>query len=153
MAPYEDKIVGPDLIIETEEKIWFVQNQLKEASDRKRSYVNLKSKNVEFAVGDKVFFKVSHWKKLLRFEHKEKRYRSDPSHAIPLEQIDVSPDMTYSEKPVRILTRDVRELRSKKISLVKVLWRNYGVEEANWETKEDMQLQYPHLFFPCKFRG
>ena len=75
-----------------------------------------------------------------------RRYRSDPSHIVSHEAIEIQPDMTYEEEPVKILDREIKELRNKKIPLVKVLWRNHKVEEATWESEEIMQKQYPHLF-------
>ena len=36
------------------------------------SYANLKRKDIEYEVGDKVFLKVSSWKKILRFGRKGK---------------------------------------------------------------------------------
>ncbi|WMV37844.1 hypothetical protein MTR67_031229 [Solanum verrucosum] len=40
----------------------------------------------------------------------------------------------------------VRNLRTKEVALVKVLWRNQFVQEATWEAEEDMKKRYPHLF-------
>ncbi|KAA3465676.1 receptor-like protein kinase [Gossypium australe] len=60
--------------------------------------------------------------------------------------------MLYSEEPVRILAREVKELRNKCIALVKVLWHRHGVEEAIWELKEAMKVQYPNLFL-VRFSG
>ena len=40
----------------------------------------------------------------------------------------------------------MKELRNKKIPLVKVLWRNHKTEEATWESEETIQQQYPQLF-------
>ena len=74
------------------------------------------------------------------------QYRSDPSHVVPVEEIEVRPDLTIKEEPVQILERDVKVLRKKLVPLVKVLWRNHGVEEATWEPEEAVQHQYPHLF-------
>ena len=54
--------------------------------------------------------------------------------------------LTYEEEPVEILAREVKELRNKKIPLVKVLWRNHKTEEATWESEETMRQQYPQLF-------
>ncbi|XP_052478445.1 uncharacterized protein LOC128033982 [Gossypium raimondii] len=62
-----------------------------------------------------------------------RRYQSDPSHIVPVEEIKVRPDLTFKEKPVQILDRDLKVLRRKTIPLVKVLWRNHGTEEATWE--------------------
>lgn len=75
-----------------------------------------------------------------------RRYRSDPSHVIAVESVEVEPNLTFEEKPVKILDRQVRALRRKEVSLVKVLWRSQKYEEATWETEESMRLKYPELF-------
>ena len=75
-----------------------------------------------------------------------RRYRSDPSHVVSSETIELKPDLTYEEEPVEILAREVKELRNKKILLVKVLWRNHKTEEATCESEETMRQQYPQLF-------
>lgn len=77
-----------------------------------------------------------------------RRYRSDPSHVIPVESVAVEPNLTFEERPVRILDRQSRALRRKVIPLVKVLWRSQKFEEATWETEESMRLKYPELFLP-----
>ncbi|KAA3478075.1 DNA/RNA polymerases superfamily protein [Gossypium australe] len=59
-----------------------------------------------------------------------RRYRSDPSHVVPVEEIKVRPDLSFEEEPVQILDRDTKVLRRKSVPLVKVLWRNDGLEEA-----------------------
>ena len=38
-------------------------------------------------------------------------------------------DLTYEEEPVAIVDYQVRQLRSKQIPMVKVLWRSNNVEE------------------------
>ena len=60
--------------------------------------------------------------------------------------IELRPDLTYEEEPVEILAREVKELRDKKIPLVKVLWRNHKIEEVTWESEETMRQQNPQLF-------
>ena len=50
-----------------------------------------------------------------------RRYRSDPTHVVSSEAIELRPDLTYEEEPVEILAREVKELRKKRIPLVKVL--------------------------------
>ena len=69
---HEHKIIGPDLVKDTEEKVHIIQQRLKASSDRQRSYANLKINDIEYEVGDKVFLKVSPWKKILRFGRKGK---------------------------------------------------------------------------------
>jgi hypothetical protein len=183
----ERRIVGPDLVRETEEKVRLIRDKLKAAHDRQKSYADLKRKEIEFNVGDRVFLKVSPWKKVFRFGRKGKlsprfigpyeviervgpvayrmelpqelerihnvfhvsmlrRYRSDPSHVLFVEVIELQPDLTFEEEPVEILAYDVKEFRRKSIPIVKVLWRNHSTEEATWEPEETMRHQYPYLF-------
>ena len=73
-----------------------------------------------------------------------RRYRSDPSHVISSKTIELTPDLLYKEEPVEILACEVKELRNKKILLVKVLWRN-KTEEATRESEETMRQQYLQL--------
>jgi hypothetical protein len=75
-----------------------------------------------------------------------RRYRSDPSHVIVPQEIEVQPDLSYEEEPERILDREVRQLRNKQIPMVKVLWKHHGPREATWETEESMRKLYPHMF-------
>ena len=55
----EHKIIGPDLVKDMEEKVQIIQQRLKVFNDRQRSYANLKRKDIEYEVGDKVFLKLS----------------------------------------------------------------------------------------------
>ncbi|KAA3484162.1 reverse transcriptase [Gossypium australe] len=122
-------IFGTNLICETEDKVRIIRDCFKAASDRQKLYADLKRKDTEFQVGEKVFLKVSPWKKVLRFDRKGK---------LSLRFID----------PYEIIERiawEVKELRNKKISLVKVLWQRHSVEEATWEPEKTMEIQYPNL--------
>ncbi|KAG8483113.1 hypothetical protein CXB51_022029 [Gossypium anomalum] len=47
---------------------------------------------------------------------------------------------------IRILAHEIKELRNKKIALVKLLWHRHEVEEATRETEDAMRNQYPNLF-------
>ncbi|KAA3473634.1 reverse transcriptase [Gossypium australe] len=183
----ENKIHGVDLIKEAEQKVALIRDSLKAASNRQKSYADLKRKDIEFQIGDRVFLKVSPWKKILKFGRKGKlsprfigsyeitecigpvayrlqlppelekiynvfhvlmlcKYRSDPSHVICPTEVEIQSDMTYEEEPICILTREVKELRNKRIPLVKVLWQKHGVEEATWESEDLMKEYYPNLF-------
>ncbi|GMI69916.1 hypothetical protein HRI_000660900 [Hibiscus trionum] len=113
----------PDMLKGTTEKVKLICERLKVASDRQKSYTDLKQKEVEFAVGDRMFLKVSPWKKVMR-------YISDPSHVMPIEEIELNPDLSYDEEPVKILDSSSKILCGKTIELVKVLWRHRVVEEA-----------------------
>ncbi|KAL4388535.1 hypothetical protein GQ457_09G016800 [Hibiscus cannabinus] len=127
-----------DMLRCTTEKVKLICERLKAASDRQKSYADLKLREIEYVVGDRVFIKVSPWKKVMRFGRKRERYISDPSHVMPEEEIKLNPDLSYDEEPVEILASDSKVLRGRIIELVKVKWRHRGVEEATWERKDDM---------------
>ncbi|XP_048235689.1 uncharacterized protein LOC125371199 [Ricinus communis] len=75
-----------------------------------------------------------------------RKYISDPSHVLQPQNVEVGEDLTYEEQPVRIVDTQVRQLRSKIIPMVKVLWRNHLSEECTWKSKGEMRSLYPHLF-------
>ncbi|KAL5573766.1 hypothetical protein UlMin_023363 [Ulmus minor] len=55
-------------------------------------------------------------------------------------------NLSFEEKPVRILDHKTKTLRNKEIPHVKVLWRNQKMEEATWEREDEMKASYPELF-------
>ena len=65
-------MIGPDIVKDTEAKVQVIRQRLKAANDRQKSYADLKKKDIEYEVGDKVFLKVSPWRKVLRFGKKGK---------------------------------------------------------------------------------
>ena len=68
----EHKVISPDIMKDTEEKVRVIQQRLKAVSDRQKSYADLKRKDIEYEVRDKVFLKVSLWRKILQFGKKGK---------------------------------------------------------------------------------
>ncbi|XP_015160342.1 uncharacterized protein [Solanum tuberosum] len=75
-----------------------------------------------------------------------KKCMGDPSLIITTEDIGFKDSLPYEEIHAQILDRQVRKFRTKKVALVKVLWRNQFVEEATWEAEQDMEKINPHLF-------
>ncbi|XP_074278053.1 uncharacterized protein LOC141601657 [Silene latifolia] len=75
-----------------------------------------------------------------------RKYVSDPSHVLEIENIELDEQLTYEEFPKEILDTKVRKTRNGEVSLVKVLWSNHEVEEATWETEASMREKYPHIF-------
>ncbi|KAA3470474.1 DNA/RNA polymerases superfamily protein [Gossypium australe] len=146
----ENKIHGVDLIKETEQKVKVIRDSLKAASDRKLSPRFIEPYEIIERIGPIAY-------RLLLPPELEKihdvfhismlrRYRSDPSHVIAPTKGEIQSDLSYSEEPIQILARETKELRNKKISLVKVLWHKHGVEEAMWEPEDVMKEQYLNLF-------
>ena len=68
----EYKVIGLDIVKGIEEKVQVIRQRLKIANDRQKSYADLKRKDIEYEVNDKVFLNVSPWRKVLRFGKKRK---------------------------------------------------------------------------------
>ena len=52
---------------------------------------------------------------------------------VPLEEIQLDSDLTYKEKPVKILEYASRVTRSQVIKFCKVQWSHHTEDEATWE--------------------
>ena len=74
------------------------------------------------------------------------KYTLDPAHVVDWGQIEVDIDGTFEEGPVCILDSRDQVLRHKTVSLVRVLWRHYRVEESTWERDDTMRATYQFLF-------
>ena len=88
----EKKVIGPDLIQETEEKVKMIRERLKVATDRQKSYADIKRKDMRYEIGKKVFLKVSPWKKVMRFW---KNGKLSPRFIGPCEVIEKVGPMAY----------------------------------------------------------
>ena len=75
-----------------------------------------------------------------------REYILDLSHVIQHEEVELDENLSYEEYPVAIVDTQVRQLRSKVIPMVKVLWRNHSMEDCTWELEQDMRDRFPHLF-------
>ena len=60
--------------------------------------------------------------------------------------LEVVEDVSYEERPARVLDRRYQGLRGKTIPLEKVLWKHHGVEDATWERELEGREKYPDLF-------
>jgi hypothetical protein len=81
-------------------------------------------------------FHVSQLKKCLRV----------PKEQLPMEDLSVQDDLTYTEYPIKILDTLTRVTRSKVIKMCKVQWSHHREDEATWEREEELRVDFPHLF-------
>ena len=70
----------------------------------------------------------------------------DPTRILPQISMEVREDLTMEVELVRIIDRSIKELRNKRMSLVRALWRNSQIEEETWERESEMMKKYPGLF-------
>jgi hypothetical protein len=65
---------------------------------------------------------------------------------LPMEELDLGGDLTYSEKLIKILDMTERVTRNKVIKMCKVQWSHHTEDEATWEHEEELRTNYPKLF-------
>ncbi|KAA0066274.1 pol protein [Cucumis melo var. makuwa] len=68
----EQRLMGPELVQSTNEAIQKIRSRMLTAQSRQKSYADVRRRDLEFDVGDKVFFKVAPMKGVLRFERRGK---------------------------------------------------------------------------------
>ncbi|XP_017638639.1 uncharacterized protein LOC108480234 [Gossypium arboreum] len=131
LSLFDDGSLLTELVFETEDKARLILDRLKAASDRQKSYTDLKRREMEYSVGEFLelppeldsihdVIHVLMWK----------CYCFDPTHIVPVEKIEVRLDLTFEEEPIQILDHEVKVLRRKPIPLVKVLLWNHSTDEA-----------------------
>ncbi|GJZ10580.1 putative reverse transcriptase domain-containing protein [Tanacetum coccineum] len=86
------QLTGPEIVQETTEKIIQIKQRMQVASDRKKSYADLKRKPMDFQVGDKVMLKVSPWKGVVHFG---KRGKLNPRYVRPFKLLEKVGSIAY----------------------------------------------------------
>jgi hypothetical protein len=63
-----------------------------------------------------------------------------------MQYLDLGGDLTYSERPIKILDNTERVTHSKAFKMWKVQWSHHKEDEATWEHEEELRADYPDLF-------
>ena len=75
-----------------------------------------------------------------------KKCLADESLVVPLKDIEVNEQLKFVERPLQIEDRKIKNLKNKRLVLVKVKWDSKRGPEYTWELESEMQKKYPHLF-------
>ena len=75
-----------------------------------------------------------------------RKYVSNPEKQVSHEYIDVQPDLTYREHPIKILEESERRTRQKTIKFFRVQWSNHTESEATWEREDVLRTKHQPLF-------
>ena len=81
-------------------------------------------------------FHVSQLKKCLRV----------PEEAIEPTSIKIQSDLTYEERPIKVLEAMERVTHSKVIKFYKVVWNNHSEQDATWEREDYLREVYPVFY-------
>ena len=68
-----------------------------------------------------------------------KKCLSDDTFVIPLDEIQVNPEMNFIEESVEIMDREVKQLKQSRISIVKVRRNSNWGPEYTWEREYQMK--------------
>ncbi|KAD4585142.1 hypothetical protein E3N88_22743 [Mikania micrantha] len=91
----ENQIIGPEFIQETTDKIALIQERIKAARDRQKSYADNRRRPLEFQIGDRVMLKVSPWKGIFRIG---KRGKLSPRFVGPFKILERIGSVAYRLK-------------------------------------------------------
>ncbi|GKA22661.1 putative reverse transcriptase domain-containing protein [Tanacetum coccineum] len=159
----EGIVIGPELVLETTDKVVLIKEKLKATRDRQKSYVDKRRKPLEL-VGDRVLLKVWPWKGIVHFGKKAYRLRlpeelnsvhdtfhvsnlkkclTDANLHVPLNEIKVEKTLHFVKQPVEIMDREIKKLKHRKITLLKVRWNSKYGPEFTWEHEDHMRIKYP----------
>ncbi|XP_070009980.1 uncharacterized protein [Nicotiana sylvestris] len=155
--PGEAWLLGTDLVQDVLDKVKVIQERLRTAQSRQKSYADRKVYDVSSMVREKVLLMVSPMKGVMIFMKKgklshrfigpfEEPQRTEevayelafPPSLLSVHPVQLDGDLAYDVEPVAILEPQVRKLRSKDIASVKVQWTCRPIEEATWETNREM---------------
>nr|GFC37942.1 putative reverse transcriptase domain-containing protein [Tanacetum cinerariifolium] len=75
----------------------------------------------------------------------KKCYVDEPL-AIPLDGLHFDDKLQFVEEPVEIIDREVKQLRTSRVPIVKVRWNSRRGPEFTWEREDQFKKKYPHLF-------
>jgi len=66
-----------------------------------------------------------------------------PEEIIEQQDLEVEPDLSYVEHPIKILDSKERSTRRAKVKMYKIQWNHHTKEEATWETEHYLQQNFP----------
>jgi hypothetical protein len=69
-----------------------------------------------------------------------------PEEQLPMEELSVQDDLTYTKYPTKIIDTFTQVTRNKVIKMCKVQWSHHGEDEATWEREEELRIEFLHLF-------
>ncbi|GJU35292.1 putative reverse transcriptase domain-containing protein [Tanacetum coccineum] len=75
-----------------------------------------------------------------------KKCYSDKPLAVPLEGLHIDDKLQFVEEPVKIIGREIKQLKRSRIPLIKVRWNSRRGPEFTWEREDSFKKKYPHLF-------
>ncbi|GKB50354.1 putative reverse transcriptase domain-containing protein [Tanacetum coccineum] len=150
----ESRLIRPELVQETTDKVVLIKERLKAARDRQKSYADNSHTPLEFEKGKlapryvgpfEILERIGPVSYRLRLPQELssvhdtfhvsnlKKFLADANLHVPLEEIKVDKTLSFFEEPVEIMDCEVKKLKCSRISIVKVCWNPKRGPEFTWE--------------------
>nr|GEU39889.1 putative reverse transcriptase domain-containing protein [Tanacetum cinerariifolium] len=154
----EGKLIGPELVQETAEKVSQIKDKLKVARDRVVRFKKKGKLAPRIIRPFKIIEKIDHVAYRLRLPKEingvhdmfhmsnHKKCLADLTLHIPLDKVQIDAKLNSVEEPVEIFERELKKLKRSRISIVKVRWNSKRGPEFTWEREDQMKLKYSHIF-------
>jgi hypothetical protein len=68
-----------------------------------------------------------------------------PTEVLHELELEIEPDLSYQEHPVKVLDQKDRSTRARSIRMYKIQWSNHSEEEATWETEDFLRSCFPEF--------
>ena len=68
-----------------------------------------------------------------------------PDQVQDIEDVELEPDLTYSEYPIRVLDQRKRVTRRTTTKWYKIQWSQHSKEEATWESEDYLLENFPEF--------
>ncbi|GJW59757.1 putative reverse transcriptase domain-containing protein, partial [Tanacetum coccineum] len=75
-----------------------------------------------------------------------KKCYADKPLVVPLDGLHIDDKLQFVEEPVKIMDREVKQLRRSRVLIVNIRWNSRRGPEFTWEREDQFQKKYPHLF-------
>ncbi|GKA85699.1 putative reverse transcriptase domain-containing protein [Tanacetum coccineum] len=75
-----------------------------------------------------------------------KKCYADEPFVVLLDGLHIHDKLYFVEEPVEIMDREVKRLKQRRITIVKVQWNSRRGPENTWEREDQFRKKYPHLF-------
>ncbi|XP_043692895.1 uncharacterized protein LOC122643327 [Telopea speciosissima] len=160
----ERRILGPELIQKTCEKVDLIREKIKAAQSKQKSYADRRrfgkrgKLNPRYIGPFEILARVGAVTYQLALPpsladvhdvfHVSmlRQYILDSSHLLLQQPAELIADLIYEEVPEEIIDVKKYNLRNRTIFFVKVRWSNHSAAEASWEREDLMRERYPYLF-------
>nr|GEW36243.1 putative reverse transcriptase domain-containing protein [Tanacetum cinerariifolium] len=126
----EGKLLGPEIVQETTNKIVLIKERLKAARVTRRAMPTINESRIHDT------FHVSNLKKCL----------ADVNLHVPLEDVKIEDKLRFVEEHIEIMDHEVKKFKRSRIPIVKVRWNSRRGPEFTWEREDEMKRKYPQLF-------